>query len=118
MGESFEAFWKAYPRKVGKLAAQREWQKLRPGAELVATIMASLAWQVEQWDDPQFIPHPRTWLHAGRYLDEPPQRKPAPFKVVGRGEGWRCRHLEHCDHPAMCALKDAMPETYPVRESA
>jgi hypothetical protein len=71
MGESFEAFWRAYPRKVGKLAAQREWQKLRPDAELVATIMASLAWQVEQWDDPQFIPHPRTWLHAGRYFDEP-----------------------------------------------
>lgn len=68
----FEDFWSAYPRKVGKLAALREWQKLNPSAETVQEIGKALAWQCETWDDPQYIPHPRTWLHQGRWMDEPP----------------------------------------------
>ena len=70
---SFESFWARYPRKVGKIAAKREWDKLRPGPELVKQIMGTLEWQISQWraSDPKFTPHPRTWLSQGRYLDEP-----------------------------------------------
>jgi hypothetical protein len=70
---AFEHFWSQYPKKVGKLAAKREWDRIRPTAELVEQMMATLAWQVEQWDDPQYIPHPRTWLYQGRWDDELPK---------------------------------------------
>ncbi len=68
---AFEDFWLAYPRKVGKLAAKREWERIRPTPELIARIAKALEWQSETWDDPQYIPHPRTWLHQGRWDDEP-----------------------------------------------
>ena len=90
---AFEQFWANYPRKVGKLAAQREWARIRPTTDLVQRIMTTLAWQKEVWDDPQFIPHPKTWLHQGRWDDEPVvelARKPvmseaaaSVFRVIG-----------------------------------
>lgn len=67
----FEMFWMAYPRKVGKFAARREWDRIKPDAEMVAAMLATLEWQCQEWDDPKFIPHPRTWLHQGRWEDEP-----------------------------------------------
>jgi hypothetical protein len=70
----FEEFWREYPRKVGKDAARREWLKRSPNPALRAEIMAALErhkaspqWQKEGG---QFIPHPRTWLHHGRWQDE------------------------------------------------
>lgn len=83
----FEDFWAAYPRKVGKFAAQREWQKLSPSADVQKEMAAALEWQVPLWDDPQYIPHPRTWLHQGRWMDEPPapkvERRAVPRNVEG-----------------------------------
>lgn len=67
----FEEFWKAYPRKVGKTAARRVWDRDHPPLEQV---LAALAWQIhsDQWtkDGGEFIPHPATYLNQGRYLDE------------------------------------------------
>lgn len=72
----FVEFWKAYPRKVGKEAAWRVWQRLNPSAELLAVMLAALAWQRQQpqWvrDGGQYVPHPSTWLNQGRWQDEPP----------------------------------------------
>lgn len=70
--QEFEAFWQAYPRRVGKLAAAREWKLRRPD---LAAVLAAIERQRPGWTDPKFIPHPRTWLHQGRWLDEEP--KPA-----------------------------------------
>lgn len=73
--ERFDAFWKVYPRKVGRDAAWRAWQKRRPGADLTGQICAALAWQRQQdnWlrDGGRFIPNPSTWIHQGRWQDEP-----------------------------------------------
>jgi hypothetical protein len=73
--ERFDAFWQAYPRKVAKDGAWRAWQKRKPSAELLQQIVAALAWQVHQdtWlkDGGRYIPHPATWLNAGRWQDEP-----------------------------------------------
>lgn len=71
-GVGFEEFWKTYPRKVGKGAAQRAWhntRKIRP-ANIVAIVEShkrSPAWIKE---DGQFIPHPATWLNQHRWEDE------------------------------------------------
>jgi hypothetical protein len=83
---SFEPVWSAYPRKVGKAAALKAWEKLKPDSKLVAIILAaideqaaSLKWRLE----PQFIPHCSTWLNGQRWLDEiekpagPRQAQPA-----------------------------------------
>jgi hypothetical protein len=80
----FEDFWRQFPRKVGKLAAKREWDRLKPDAETRQQMEATLSWQVEQWDDPKYTPHPTTWLHQGRWLDEPPttRARTAAEKVV------------------------------------
>lgn len=73
--QRFEAFWQIYPRKVGKDAAWRAWRKRRPTPEVMTQIVAALAWQRQQdsWlrDGGRFIPHPATWINAGRWQDEP-----------------------------------------------
>lgn len=70
--EEFEMFWKAYPRKVGKLAAGKAWEKAngRPGVEVVLAAVEKQKGS-EQWrkDGGQFIPHPATWLNQGRWSD-------------------------------------------------
>lgn len=79
--ERFNEFWIHYPRKVGKDAAWRAWQKRRPDAGLLGLIIAALDWQCgqENWQREQgrFIPNPATWLNAGRWQDEAPIAGPA-----------------------------------------
>jgi hypothetical protein len=74
LDERFERFWKEYPKKVGKDAARREWQILAPDNDFTDRILVALQQQraSAQWlkDAGQFIPHPRTWLHQGRWQDE------------------------------------------------
>lgn len=72
-GGGFESFWEAYPRHINKAGAFKAWMKLRPDAEMLATILAAIASQSrsEQWtkDGGQFIPHPTTWLNQRRWED-------------------------------------------------
>lgn len=71
----FDQFWAMYPRKVGKDAAWKAWQKRRPDADGLDAILAALAWQSRSsdWlrDGGQFIPNPATWLNQARWQDEP-----------------------------------------------
>lgn len=70
----FDQFWSAYPKKVGKDAAQKAFDKRKPDDGLVAAMLSTLAVQVNsaQWakDGGQFIPNPATWLNQGRWQDE------------------------------------------------
>lgn len=70
----FETFWHHYPRKVGKGAAEKAWDKV--GASL-PTVLSALSWQAisDDWtrDSGKFIPHPSTYLNQRRYEDEPPE---------------------------------------------
>lgn len=72
----FMDFWRTYPRKVGKVAAEKAWKKLAPPHDLVGVILAALEQQRTwpQWvkDSGQFIPHPATWLNGQRWDDAPP----------------------------------------------
>lgn len=73
---SFDRFWAAYPKKVGKGAALREWNsaKGKPRIDdLVAAIERQKTWAQWQRDNGQYIPNPSTWLNQGRWNDEPPQ---------------------------------------------
>lgn len=69
----FAEFWKAYPKKKAKDAAQRAFinkQAFRYMPEILAAITQQS--KSEQWkkDGGQFIPHPATWLNGGRWQDE------------------------------------------------
>lgn len=69
----FEEFWKAYPKKRGRLDAQKAFLQVKdrpPVATLVAAVQKHLV--SPQWakDGGQFIPHPATWLRQGGWQDE------------------------------------------------
>lgn len=70
---AFAAFWKTYPKKVGKDAAAKVWAR-KVKADDVQAVMDALDKQrsSEQWtqDGGRFIPHPSTWLNQGRWKDE------------------------------------------------
>lgn len=69
----FDTFWSAYPKKVGKDAARKAFEKRNPDAELLSQMLAAIAVQAasEQWrkDEGQFIPNPATWLNQARWED-------------------------------------------------
>jgi uncharacterized protein YdaU (DUF1376 family) len=70
----FTAFWEAYPRKRGKDDAFKAWRVLKPTPALLEQMVAAIAVQRAgpEWtrEGGQFIPHPATWLRAGRWKDE------------------------------------------------
>jgi hypothetical protein len=70
----FNLFWKAYPKKKGKLPAKKAWDKLDPDGILVGVILLAIKRQSQSpdWlkDGGQFIPMPATWLNQRRWEDE------------------------------------------------
>ena len=72
IGEAFSDFWKQYPRKVAKPAAERAWKKIKVDEKLFVIILAAIAVHKESpsWNENRFIPHPATWLNQRRWEDE------------------------------------------------
>ena len=82
--EVFEQFWTLYPRKVGKPAAKKAWRGI-PGADghILEVLTGIERWQKSgHWADPQFIPHPSTFLNQRRWEDQPTERKSANGKTI------------------------------------
>ena len=73
--DHFEIFWSEYPKKVGKGAAKKSWDKIRPN---IREVLKTLEWQKEsdQWfkNGGQFIPNPSTYLNQHRWEDERPEQ--------------------------------------------
>lgn len=71
-GEAFERFWAVYPKKVGKQAAFKAFQRIKGVS--VETMVKAVEYQrsTAQWqkDNGRFIPNPATWLNQGRWEDE------------------------------------------------
>ena len=72
--ERFEKFWSAYPKKVGKKAAQKAFIKIKPNEELLEKMLKAIETQKrsEQWqkENGQYIPNASTWLNGERWNDE------------------------------------------------
>lgn len=70
----FDEFWNAYPRKVGKGAAEQTFKKYKPNDELLKIVLTAIDEQKhsEQWrkDSGKYIPNPATWLNQKRWEDE------------------------------------------------
>jgi hypothetical protein len=67
----FSIFWKAYPRKVAKGAAEKIWARLKHTPDLLPRMLSAIEKQkkTDQWRNPQYIPHPATWLNRKQWLD-------------------------------------------------
>lgn len=68
----FEEFWKRYPRKTNKGFARKVFDKLKVDDDLLKKMIHAIEQQKrsEQWKNPQYIPHPSTWLNGERWEDE------------------------------------------------
>lgn len=70
----FYRFWRAYPKRIGKGAAEKVWNKIKPDESLLQVMIGSIAnsEESEQWqkDGGQYIPNPATWLNQKRWEDE------------------------------------------------
>ena len=114
----FLAFWAAYPKRKAKDAAAKAFAKAMAriqDPDPLAVILAGIERALPGWDDPQFIPHPATWLNAGSWDDEAPQPRRAEARNVRPD-----RHAAQHDHlsavaRAMAAACDR-PEGEPVRD--
>ena len=90
MPDGFSQFWAAYPRRIGKLAAQKAYQKARRGASAEEILAGLEAYMLTMPREERFRPHPATWLNQGRWMDEFPERQ-----RVQPQEDWfdQCRRL-------------------------
>ena len=75
----FAAFWKAYPKKVGKGAAEKSFAKYKPDDRLTDIMIRAIESQKQtrQWKE-GYIPNPATWLNQRRWEDETDE-EPLPF---------------------------------------
>ncbi len=75
--DDFEAWWKVYPRRVGKRKAFTAWKaalKNVGGNGEAPTTLLKITRQFAAsaaGNAGDFVPHPTTWLNQGRYEDNP-----------------------------------------------
>lgn len=72
-GTDFERFWQAYPKKIGKAAAEKALSRVKiPVDVLIAAVEKQKL--SEQWtrEAGRYIPNAATWLNQGRWEDELP----------------------------------------------
>lgn len=79
--DGFEEFWQAYPRKTDRKKAESAWAKIKPDEQTQKTMLNTIAAWSQKWlAEPQFTPHPTTWLNGERWNDAPP---PVAIKTAG-----------------------------------
>lgn len=88
----FEAFWRLYPRHEGKPAARRAFGRVVKLNTDLHEVGAGLRVWIAYWterNEPQFIPHPSTWLNQQRWNDAPPAASAPKQTAMQRA---RARH--------------------------
>lgn len=70
--KDFVTFWAQYPRKVGKIAGRKAFDKAMKLTTLEQILSGiELLKRETAGKELEFIPHPASWLNAGRWDDEP-----------------------------------------------
>lgn len=85
MESDFAEFYRAYPRKKGRLHAQKAYARARKMASH-ADIMAGLMLYLAAVEDAEahYIKHPATWLNSGGWMDEPDNNRSPLLQSVLR----------------------------------
>jgi len=74
--DGFSLFWDPYPRHIGRRAAAKSFaaalaRHADVDPEDMANAAAAFAARMEkEGKDPQYIPHPTTWLNQDRFMEE------------------------------------------------
>lgn len=86
--EQWERFWKAYPRKKDKGAAEKAWNRaIRSGIEAKTIIDGLLFYVLDcRVKEPQFIKYPASWLNARGWQDEADPAPPVPRAIGAPSE--------------------------------
>lgn len=69
---SFDLFWAAYPRKVGKGAARTAFVRALKKATYDEIMEGLQRFVNDKTLDMKYCPHPTTWLNQERWADESP----------------------------------------------
>ena len=99
--KGFAAFWAAYPRKVGKRKAESAYTAAigrAGGDDPGGTILAGLdrAKRSRDWRrEPEFIPHPTTWLNRDGWEDELDGVSPTPQSTGPPTPELQAQHVRH-----------------------
>ena len=85
----FDAFYRIYPRKVGKREAEKAYRAaIKRGADPDAILAGAKRYAEKCADDrtiERYIKHPGPWLNAERWLDQPsnaPLKAPSFMDIV------------------------------------
>ena len=68
--DEFELFWKAYAKSVGKSNTFKEWNKLKPNAELIKLIIDKAKAQTIAIPEPKYRKDAERWIRDRRWEDE------------------------------------------------
>jgi len=72
LNEKFAQFWSLYPRRVGKTAAKKAFDKAVDSVGLETVLDGVKRFASDPYlPETKFIPHPSTWLNEGRWDDDP-----------------------------------------------
>jgi hypothetical protein len=87
--DGFDQFWSAYPKKAGKKAAIKEWQKAtdKPAIEVILKAIEDQK-KSRKWVE-GFILDPERWIKRGCWTDEPEAVEPSnrtPVKPIAYSE--------------------------------
>ena len=94
----FDAFWAAYPRREGQLAAKREYIFARRTASAEAILEGVARYMEHLPRDRQYIKKPANWLRDGCWSDE----YDAPQATKRE-----CPHTPRCHSPVWCDVVSA-----------
>ncbi len=83
-GDGFREFWAAYPKKAGRVEAEKAWAKLTP-EERVKAITAAPVYAAAMADRLEFVKHAQGWLNGKRFEDDPETWKSRNGTVVHGG---------------------------------
>lgn len=118
----FTRFWQVYPRRVGKVPAEKAFAR-HGCAKLMETILAAVERQkaTEDWqkNGGQFIPHPATWINRHGWEDELRPMVAATFGNPGPSapDGYRIVRGQWQKKDAVLGWRNCRPPE-PVKEAA
>ena len=86
MADTFDQFWRLYPRKIAKKHALQMWKRLTRDQQEKA--IATIPNHIQQWAkelrDDSKIPHAGTWLNGWRFDDDLAPRKTMTYAAPVR----------------------------------
>lgn len=94
--QDFVVFWQRYPRKVGKLAAEKAYERARKMGVTQEQIITGVSRYIENKPAYADWAHPATWLNQGRWDDEYEPVKDGRHLLYGGSEWWdECKRLHN-----------------------